>query len=261
MKTYRRLAPPIALCLALLVLWEAATVFLSIQPLILPRLSAVIAVLVEEAPLFLRHGIVTTTAVLAGFLLATVIGALCGTIIALSPVVGSAIYPTVIAAQLVPKVAVAPLLIIWLGFGISPKVVLTGLIAFFPIVINTVVGLNMTRRDDIYLFRSMGADAVQTFVKLRLPNALPVFFGGLKVASTLAVIGAVVGEFTGAQAGLGYLITVQVGSAETAGAFASILCLTLLGLIVFFLVAAVERLLIPRHMLRRIEEVSVSQQA
>ena len=159
-----------------------------------------------------------------------------------------------IAAQVMPKVAIAPLLIIWLGFELAPKVALTILIAFFPIVINTVVGLNMTTRESLYLFRSMGATNLHTFFKLRLPNALPVFFGGLKIASTLALIGAVVGEFTGANAGLGYLITIQVGNAETAGAFASIVYLTLMGLLVFLVVVAIERVLVPPHMLRRFDE-------
>jgi NitT/TauT family transport system permease protein len=170
--------------------------------------------------------------------------------------VGDAVYPVLIATQVMPKIAIAPLFIIWFGFGISSKLALTALIAFFPIVINTVVGLHMTRQTDIYLFRSMGASSWQTFWKLRLPAALPVFFAGLKVAATLAVIGAVVGEFTGANSGLGYLLMLQVGQLDTAAAFGSIVYLTLLGLLVFFLVTLVERLLVPPHMLRRADPQS-----
>lgn len=249
-----RWLPPLVFAALILGLWEVSVVALDVSSIIVPSFSATVKAMVAEAPLYLRHSLVTGTEVAGGFLAATLIGAICGTSIALSPLIGSAIYPSLIAAQVMPKVAIAPLLIVWLGFDIAPKLVLTALIAFFPIVINTVVGLNMTSRDGIYLFRSMGASNFQTFFKLRLPNALPVFFGGLKVAATLAVIGAVVAEFTGASAGLGYLITVQVGNAETAGAFASILYLTLMGLLVFLFVVLVERLIVPNHMLRRFDD-------
>jgi NitT/TauT family transport system permease protein len=176
--------------------------------------------------------------------------------IASSAFLGNALYPMLIATQVMPKVAIAPILIIWFGFGITPKVVLTALIAFFPVVINTIVGLNATSRENMYLFRSMGASGLQTFFRLRLPGALPVFFGGVKIASTLAVIGAVVGEFAGADEGLGYLLMVQVGLSETAAAFGSVLYLTLLGLIVFGIVAAIERLVMPGHMLKRMSDMA-----
>jgi NitT/TauT family transport system permease protein len=244
------------LALALLVVWEVAALATGITPLVLPRPSEVAAVAVAEASAYLRHALTTAIEVMLGFLLATVFGGLFGVVIASSRFVGSAVYPMLISAQVMPKVAIAPLLIIWLGFDIAPKLVLTALIAFFPIVINTIVGLNMTRREGIYLFRSMGASPAQTFVKLRVPNALPVFFGGLKVAATLSVIGAVVGEFAGGNAGLGYLLLLQVGRLETAAAFGSVLYLTLMGLLVFFLVTVVERLLAPAHMLRRFEDWS-----
>lgn len=249
-----RWLPPVIFAGLILGSWEVSVVALDISPIILPSFSAVVTAMAAEVPLYFRHSLVTGAEVVGGFLVATLFGALCGTAIALSPLIGSAIYPSLIAAQVMPKVAIAPLLIIWLGFDIAPKLTLTALIAFFPIVINTVVGLNMTSREGIYLFRSMGATNFQTFFKLRLPNAFPVFFGGLKVAATLAVIGAVVAEFTGASAGLGYLVTVQVGNAETAGAFASILYLSLMGLLVFLFVILVERLVIPKHMLRRFDD-------
>lgn len=254
MKKRFRWLPPVLFAGSILGLWEASVTVLDVSPIILPPFSAVLAAMVAEVPLYLRHSLVTGTEVAGGFLAAMLIGVLCGAVIALSPLMGSAIYPSLIAAQVMPKVAIAPLLIVWLGFEIAPKLVLTALIAFFPIVINTVVGLNMTSREGVYLFRSMGAGSFQTFFKLRLPNALPVFFGGLKVAATLAVIGAVVAEFTGASAGLGFLITVQVGNAETAGAFASIIYLTLMGLLVFLFVILIERLVVPKHMLRRFDD-------
>jgi NitT/TauT family transport system permease protein len=216
----------------------------------------VVDVMVAQAPMYLSHMLATASEVVIGFVAATIAGAALGTIIASSKLLGNAIYPALISMQVMPKVAVAPILIIWFGFGILPKVVLTALIAFFPIVINTIVGLRMTSKESIFLFRSMGATRTHTFFLLRLPSALPVFFGGLKISSTLATIGAVVGEFSGAEKGLGYLLTVQVGQSETAAAFGSVLYLTLLGLLVFAIVAAIENLVVPSHMLRKMGDVA-----
>ena len=250
-----RWLPPLLLGLGLLALWELGVVLSGVSPLVLPAPSQIVRVMVVKAPEFLRHAWITGVEVVVGFLLATVLGSLLGVVIATSRLLGAAIYPILVSAQVMPKVAIAPLLVIWLGFGLPSKFAMTALIAFFPIVINTIIGLNMTRREGVYLFRSLGATPLQTFLKLRLPNALPVFFGGLKVASTLAVIGAVVGEFTGARSGLGYLLVLMVGNLDTAGAFACVLYLTILGLLVFFAVTAIERLVVPGHMLKRFDEL------
>ena len=252
-----RFLPAVGCAVLLLILWEAAVVLGDIPSIILPPVSSVLAVMVAKAPLYLTHSLATLAEVMIGFIAATLAGVLLGTLIASSALLGNALYPMLIATQVMPKVAIAPILIIWFGFGIMPKVVLTALIAFFPVVINTIVGLNATSRENMYLFRSMGASGLQTFFRLRLPGALPVFFGGVKIASTLAVIGAVVGEFAGADEGLGYLLMVQVGLSETAAAFGSVLYLTLLGLIVFGIVAVIERLVMPSHMLKRMSDIAV----
>lgn len=247
--------PAIGFAALLLVIWEAAVSFGHIPPIILPKFSSVIVVMVLKAPQFLDHATVTFTEVMLGFVLAIAAGVVLGTIVASSRMLGDAIYPALIATQVMPKVAIAPILIIWFGFGIVPKVVLTALIAFFPIVINTIVGLSMASRESVFLFRSMGASSLQTFFRLRAPAALPIFFGGVKIAATLAVIGAVVGEFTSSEKGLGYLLTVQVGSSETAAAFASVMYLTLLGLVVFGLVVLIERFVVPAHMLKKMSDI------
>lgn len=252
---HRSYLPAIAFSALLLLLWEVAASAFGIPSIILPKLSTVVAVMITKAPMFLSNGLTTAWEVIIGFLAATVVGATLGTIVASWEFLGNAIYPVLVATQVMPKVAIAPILIIWFGFGVMPKIVLTALIAFFPIVINTIVGLGMTSKESIFLFRSMGATGTQTFYRLRLPNALPIFFGGLKIGSTLATIGAVVGEFASADRGLGYLLEVQVGQAETAAAFGSILYLTLLGLLVFAAVALVEHLLVPAHMLRKMTDV------
>ena len=148
-----------------------------------------------------------------------------------------------------PKVAVAPLLLVWFGFGLMPKVLIAFLIAFFPVVINTAVGLAAIEPEKIHLARSMGLGALDTFFKIRLPDALPSIFGGLKISITLAVVGAVVGEFVGGDAGLGYLLMVANGSMDTQLLFAGIVCLTVLGVVLFGLVELAERLAIPRHII------------
>ena len=247
--------PAIGFFALLLVMWEVSVVALDVPSIILPKLTSVVAVMAIRAPVFLSHLLATAAEVVIGFGAAIVAGAVLGTVVASSRVLGNAIYPALIAMQVMPKVAIAPILIIWFGFGILPKVVLTALIAFFPIVINTIVGLRMTSKESIFLFRSMGATQIHTFFWLRLPNALPVFFGGLKISSTLATIGAVVGEFSGAEKGLGYLLTVQVGQSETAAAFGSVLYLTLLGLLVFAVVALIEHLIVPSHMLKKMGDL------
>jgi NitT/TauT family transport system permease protein len=148
-----------------------------------------------------------------------------------------------------PKVAVAPLFLVWFGFGLLPKVLIAFLIAFFPVVISTAVGLASIEPEKIYLARSMGFGATATFFKFRLPNALPAIFGGLKISITLAVVGAVVGEFVGGDAGLGYLLMVANGSMDTRLLFAGIVALTVLGVVLFLLVELAERLAIPRHII------------
>lgn len=250
---WRRWLPAVVLVALLLAAWELGCAWSGISSLVLPRPSEVAVLAVSQAPLYLRHASVTATEVLLGFLLATALGSLFGVLVASSRLVGGAIYPNLVIAQITPKVAFAPLLVIWFGFGLLPKLVMVTVIAFFPVVITMIVGLNLTTREASYLFRSMGASRAQTFWKLRLPAAFPVLFGGLKVASTLSVIGAVVAEFTGAKSGLGFLLTNQVGLLQTPEAFASVFYLTLLGLLLFLAVGAAERVIVPSHMLRRMD--------
>ena len=243
--------PPVALSLVIIVAWEILVIAFDVSQVVLPAPSSVAAVSITEVGTYLEHARVTAVEVLLGFILATVTGLTLGAVIALSRHLGAAIYPLLIASQVTPKVAIAPLMLIWFGFGIGSKVVLTALIAFFPIVISTVVGLNMTTRDGIDLFRNMGASPRQTFVKLRFPNALPVIMSGIKLAATFSVIGAVVGEFAGARAGLGFLLVLQAGQLKMASAFGNIVYLTILGLVMFGAISAIERLIVPAHMLKR----------
>ncbi len=259
MTKWRGALPALAFACLVLFAWEAGVDYFRVPDLLLPAPSAVVVAMINSAPLYLKHSVPTLTEILVGYGAALGLGTLCGLVIAFSRLIGSAIYPALVALQIMPKVAFAPLLVVWFGFGILPKLILIALIAFFPIVVNTVVALNMTSQETINLFRSMGAGPVQTFFKLRLPAALPVFFGGLKIAATFSVIGVVVAEFYSSDEGLGYLLLLQVSNGSTTRAFGSILYLTILGLIIFGVIVALERALVPAHMLKRFEDTAARQ--
>jgi NitT/TauT family transport system permease protein len=240
---------PIAVVIALLALWEAATRVFAIPLFLLPPPSAIGLSMQANASLLLTNGWVTTVEIVLGFLLSIVVGIPLALAIFLWPPFSRSVLPLLVSSQAMPKVAIAPLLLVWFGFGLLPKVLIAFLIAFFPVVINTAVGLASIEPEKIYLARSMGFGATATFFKIRLPNALPAIFGGLKISITLAVVGAVVGEFVGGDAGLGYLLMVANGSMDTQLLFAGIVALTILGVVLFVLVELAERLAIPRHII------------
>jgi NitT/TauT family transport system permease protein len=182
-----------------------------------------------------------------GFALSIVVGVPLALAIFLWPPFARSVYPLLVSSQAIPKAAVAPLFVVWFGFGLLPKVLIAFLIAFFPIVINTVVGLASLEPEKIQLARSMGFGPSKIFFKIRLPSALPAIFGGLKIAITLAVVGAIVGEFVGGDSGLGYLLMQANGSMDTPLLFAGLVGLTLIGVALFLLVELAERLAIPWH--------------
>jgi NitT/TauT family transport system permease protein len=242
-------ASPLAVVIAVLALWEVGTRLLRVPPFLLPTPSAIAISMEVNASLLLFNGWVTTVEIALGFLLSIVIGIPLALGIFLWPPFSRSILPLLVSSQAMPKVAVAPLFLVWFGFGLLPKVLIAFLIAFFPIVINTAVGLASIEPEKIQLARSMGFGAVSTFFKFRLPSALPAIFGGLKISITLAVVGAVVGEFVGGDAGLGYLLMVANGSMDTQLLFAGIVALTILGVVLFLLVEIAERFAIPRHII------------
>ena len=161
------------------------------------------------------------------------------------------VYPLLVFSQLVPKVALAPIFVVWFGFTLLPKVLVTFLLSFFPVVINTVVGLRALDPEVIYLTRSTGASTLDTFLKVRLPAALPTMFAGFKLAAISATVGAVIGEFIGSDRGLGYVILTANGDLNTALSFAAIVILTIIGLILYFGVERLERFCIPWHVSQR----------
>ena len=238
---------PFVVVLAVLLLWEIGARVLKVPAYILPPPSQIAVVIHEKMPLLLRHGWVSTTEIVLGFLLSVVVGIPLAVATFMWPVFARSVYPLLVSSQAVPKMAVAPLFIVWFGFGLMPKVFIAFLIAFFPIVINTVVGLAAIEPEKIHLARSMGLSGAATFFKIRLPNALPSIFGGLKIAITLAVVGAVVGEFVGGDAGLGYLLMSANGSMDTPLLFAGLVGLTVIGIVLFMLIEIAERFAIPWH--------------
>jgi NitT/TauT family transport system permease protein len=228
-------------------LWEFALKIFPIPAYLLPPPSEIGAVMVSQFGLQMTHALVTLREILVGFALAVLIGVPIAVAMTFVPVFEKLFYPILVATQAIPKVAIAPLFLVWFGFGEAPKVAMATVIAVFPIIIDTAVGLRAIDPDMVRLAKSMRAGSLKTFWKVRLPIALPSIFAGLKMAMTFAVIGAVVGEFVAGQSGLGYLIQAATGSLQTTIAFASIVLLSLIGIVLFFIVETFERVFIPWH--------------
>jgi NitT/TauT family transport system permease protein len=197
--------------------------------------------------------------ILAGFALAVAVAVAVplAMVIVWSPLIERGVYPLLVASQAVPKIAVAPLLIFWAGLGLFPKVLVAFAISFFPVVIDTVVGLRAVEPEMLHLARSMGAGERRIFFKIRFPSALPSVFAGLKVAVTLAVVGAIVGEFIQADRGLGYVLQQATSVIDTRLAFATIFILAVIGIVLFLAVEAVERRLTPWSPARRAETATI----
>lgn len=242
---------PIGMMVVLVLVWEAASRLLSIPPYLLPAPSEIAQSMDANAAVLIKNSVGTTLEILLGFALSVAVGVPLALAIFLWRPFASSVYPVLVSSQAVPKVAVAPLFLVWFGFGLLPKVLIAFLIAFFPVVINTAMGLAALEREKIYLAQSMGLSALATFCKIQLPNALPSIFAGLKISITLAVVGAVVGEFVGGQGGLGYLLLIANGNMDTALLFAGIVALTVLGVVFFALIGLVERLVLPPHAVER----------
>jgi NitT/TauT family transport system permease protein len=225
--------------------WEAAIVAFDVKAFLVPAPSKVLAQLLNRDINWPYHFWVTAWETIAGFLVAAVFGIAVAYMIVHSRRLNQILYPYILLAQIVPKVAIAPLFFIWFGFGELPKVLVAFLVAFFPIIIDTVVGLHATDPDMLDFMRTLGASPYKTFVRVKLPAALPHIFGGFKVAITLAVIGAVIGEFVGAESGLGYMIIRAQSHFRTDQVFASLFLLSVLGMLLFLAFVLVERLTIP----------------
>ena len=236
---------PLALLAAALGSWEALARLGSIENYLLPAPSEVARALIEDRGLLLPDAWVTAQEVLLGFALAVAVGLVVAVLLHLSPTLRRALYPLVVASQAVPVIVIAPVLVIWFGFGMAPKLIVIALICFFPLVVNTLDGLQSVDRAQIKMMRTLGAGRWDLLRRLEAPAALPFVFSGAKIAVAVAVIGAVFGELVGSDAGLGHAI--QVGTAQllTARVFAAVVLLAAMAVTLFAVVAAAERRLLP----------------
>lgn len=244
---------PLLTFVAGVVAWEAVVRLGLVAPYLLPPPSAVGARLVEARQMLFGHMVVTAIEIILGFLLAVVVGVALAIAVVYLRAFEAAVYPWVIATQTIPKVALAPLFIVWLGFGLLPKVVIGFLIAFFPILVDTVIGLKSVETESVYLLRSMGAGPWKIFRYLRMPTAMPNLFGGMKVAIMLATVGAIVGEFVGANEGLGYTLLVANGALDTTLLFSTLVLISFLAWVFYVFVSLLESAAIRWHVSKRNE--------
>jgi NitT/TauT family transport system permease protein len=243
---WQRILPAVFLA-AIVGLWELASRFTDVPVYILPAPSAIVERLVRSWPLLWEHSIVTLTEIGIGFAVGVALGLALAIPIAYSTIFRNTIYPLIVASQAVPKIAIAPLMVLWLGFDIMPKIVVTALMVFFPVTVTAAEGFSSVDRNLLDLLRSVHASPAQIFFKIRFPHALPQIFSGLKIGITLAVVGAVVGEWVGADSGLGYLLVYANTLLDSTLLFASLILLIAIGVVLFVIVGVLERLLLPWH--------------
>lgn len=236
---------PIVSLVGLVILWEVWARTSDTPSFLLPRASDVFSYIVDNRGLLWDHARSTITAAVLGFILALIFGISLSVAMVWSRMFEASVYPIVVMTQVIPKIAIAPLLVVYMGFGIAPKIFLAFLVSFFPIVINTTLGLKSVKPDLIYLLASLKATKGQVFRKVRIQNAMPYIVEGAKIASALAVIGAIVGEFMSGSSGLGYLINASTISLNTIQGFGSLVILVIVGVVLFEAVQFGGKLLTP----------------
>lgn len=237
--------------LAMLLLWEAAVWLLRPPPIILPPPSAILVELADAPRYFLRHAGFTLWTTLAGFALSVVLGVAAAVGITASRILDRVITTFLVVMNSLPKVALAPLFVIWMGTGAEPKIAIAVMLAIVSIVADVALGLRSVDPDALALARVHRASAWRILWKLRFPNALPALFVGMKVAISFALVGAIVGEFVGGSAGLGYVILVAQGQFDTVRVFAALVVLGIIGTVLFYAVEAAERVMLPWHVSQR----------
>lgn len=245
---------PIVTIFIVVFLWHFSVIVFKIPEYLVPSPLSVAECIFQKWNFLLHHSWITTYETLAGFFLSILVGVPLAITLVWSKTLERSIMPILIVSQTFPKVAIAPLLIIWFGLGLLPKVLVSFIISFFPVVISGVTGMRSVEPEMLELINSMRASSFQVFWKMRLPYALPHLFSGFKVAITFAVVGAVIGEWVGADAGLGYMLLWANANLDTVLLFSVLASLTVIGVILYYSVVMVERLLIPWHVSIRKEE-------
>jgi NitT/TauT family transport system permease protein len=231
--------------------WELGVRLAHVPRYVLPPFSDAVATAVTERSYLLGETWVTVQEIVLGFLLSLGVGISLAVLIVTVKPVGKAIFPLLVASQVVPKIAIAPVFLVWFGFGMGSKTLIAFLLSFFPIVIDTVLGLRSTKLETLYLARSMGAGWWPTFLHVRIPNALPHVFSGLKLAATFAVTGAIIGEFVGSDRGVGRAILVAGAGQETNLVFAGVLYISAIGFGAFLLMEYLESVVVSWHVSQR----------
>jgi NitT/TauT family transport system permease protein len=237
----------------LLVVWEGLVRLLGVKLYILPPPSVVLTTLWTKWPTIGTAAWYTAQPMLIGYGLAVFIGVALALSFALSRLIESVVYPQIVFLQIIPKIAIAPLFMIWFGYGLTSKVLIVFLLSFFPVVVSAVQAFRSMDRDILDLARVTGAGPVRMFFKVQVPHALPTMFTGFKVAAALASTAAVVAEFVSSDRGLGYLLVDYTNRFDTPGVFAAILVLSIMGLALYATVEAIERISIPWHVSQRID--------
>lgn len=232
---------------AIFAAWEGAVRALGVKPIVLPAPSIILAELAANLPWYLGHAWYTLITTLAGFAVAVLVGIALAVVIVESRLLESTVYALIVGLNSVPKVAVAPLFVVWLGTGYEPKIAIAFLIAVFAVVIDTVLGLRSVPADVLDLAHSLRGSRFDVLFRIRFPCALPAIFSGMKVAISLALVGAIVGEFVSSQRGLGYVILSAQGMFDIPRVFAALVVLAVLGVLLFWAIVWAERRLIPWH--------------
>ncbi|TAM91006.1 MAG: ABC transporter permease [Candidimonas sp.] len=251
----KNLIYPLATAVIAILLWYVAVLVFGVPSYLLPLPGAVFHEIVSEFPFLMWHTWITTYETIGGFALSIVLGIGLALAIVSSRAVDKALMPWLILSQTFPKVALAPLIIVWFGLGIAPKLIVTFLVAFFPVVISTVVGLRSVEGEMLELAHSMRATPMQLFWHFRLPFALPNLFAGLKVSVAFAVVGAVIAEWVSSNEGLGYLLIRANANLDTTLLFAVLVMLMIIGVLLYYAVALVEYFSIPWHQSMRLKDV------
>ncbi|MBT3747580.1 MAG: ABC transporter permease [Bacteroidetes bacterium] len=235
----------------LIIIWECWLRLFEIPVYLLPKPSGIVVKFIQHFPLILEYTWITGIESFGGFFVSIALGIPLSLFIAFSDFLRKTLYPSIVALQLVPKIALAPLFVTWFGFGMMPKFIIVFLLCFFPILLNAILGFTSLRQELQNFALSTGADPLTVFWKVRLPAALPQIFVGFKWAAVNATVGATIGEWIGGDAGLGYYIQIASGDMKMDLAFAIIVMLAFLGLVLYFLVVVFEKILTPWHVSQR----------
>lgn len=240
-----------------LLVWELAVRLLSVPEYILPAPSVVLSQLFKNLYIVAPAALVTLLPMVLGFVLAAVLGVAMALLVVYSKAFEAVFYPLLVVLQIIPKIAIAPLFIIWVGFGLPSKIVLVFLLSFFPIVVNAIAAFKSIESDVFDLARTYRASRLRIFWQVELPGALPSLFAGFKVAAALSATAAVVAEFVASDNGLGYLLLGYNGNMNTPMTFAVIIVLSILGLILYGVVEAIESVCIPWHVSQRRDDLTI----